>query len=335
MSVQASNLPPARRRDLAAPCRHPAHFYIDTGNLCNLRCPFCITGAKQTTQPTGLMSLANYQVIFEKIKHSARLISLYNWGEPLLNPDLLDIIATTSSSRIRTHIDTNFSIRDLTVKDAEALVDSGLSSLFVSLDGASQAGYEAYRVRGRFDRVLRNLRLMADTKRQLQSATPSLGWQFHVHRYNEADMDAARQMSEDIGVPIVFKRLSTPDPAWKSSYHGSDEMFIGPRAWFWQVYTPPPNPDMATVSLHPDVLPHCRQLFETMVVEWNGDVYPCTVVSSPRHVMGNLLTQSLDKVWNGPQFVQSRQFIGSFGPRQNGPSVCENQRCAMVRKCSA
>jgi len=280
------------------------------------------------------MSFEKYEIILEKISHCAKLISLYNWGEPLLNPDLLSIIEITSEKKIRTHIDTNFATKDFSENELEKLVKSGLSSLFVSLDGASQAAYEKYRVRGRYDRVIRNLTLMAHVKNRLQSPSPFLGWQFHVHRYNECDMQKARKISEDIGVPIVFKRLSTPEFEWKSTYHDNDEMFIGDRAWFWQAYNSPKNPDMDEGTFHPQVPGPCRQLYGTMVIEWNGDVYPCTVVSSPAHVMGNIIHNSLDEVWNGVQFQRSRSFINAFGPPQGGESVCENNLCALTHKCA-
>lgn len=35
----------------------PSEFLIDTGNVCNLRCPFCPTGIGRTGAPKGLMSL--------------------------------------------------------------------------------------------------------------------------------------------------------------------------------------------------------------------------------------------------------------------------------------
>lgn len=328
-------LPQTSLNDLRSNCRLPAHFYIDIGNLCNLRCPFCITGSKKLTDASGFMRLHDYRVILRKIRQSAKLISLYNWGEPLMHPDLHRIIEVTARAGIRTHIDTNLSVKDLSPEDAEALVATGLSSLFASIDGMSQETYQAYRVRGKLSRVFHNLQELSAAKRRLQSQTPFLGWQFHVHKFNEADLPAAMAHSEALGIPIVVKRLSTPEPSWKSAYHETDDMFVASSAWFHQVYSPPGNPDLSGIDLHPQLLSPCRQMFETMIVEWNGNVYPCTVVAGPRHVMGNLLKQSLHDVWNGRQFIDSRDFVHAFGPSQGGPSICENEACALHRKCAA
>jgi hypothetical protein len=69
-----------------------------------------------------------------------------------------------------------------------------------------------------------------------------------------------------------------------------------------------------------------------MVVEWNGDVYPCTVVSGKQFVLGNLLRQGLEEIWNGAAFSASRAFVLNYGPRQGGNSICENNACPLQEK---
>jgi MoaA/NifB/PqqE/SkfB family radical SAM enzyme len=138
-------------------CRPPTHFYIDIGNVCNLRCPFCVTGAGINNQSQGLMSLASFEIILAKIRNHAQLISLYNWGEPLLNKSLVPMIRLVAASGIRAHIDTNLAVRDIDNDEAVGIVSSGLHSLFASIDGITQATYEKYRVRGKLNRVFANL----------------------------------------------------------------------------------------------------------------------------------------------------------------------------------
>ncbi len=325
---------PAEPRLDAVP--HPAHFYIDVGNAWNLRCPFCITGMGAAEQAPTLMTLQQYSVILDKVKHSAKLIALYNWGEPLLNPALVDIVRLTSQAGVRSHIDTNLSLKTFTAQTAEGLVDAGLSSLFVSLDGVTQAAYETYRVRGRIDLVLRNLDLLLAAKAKAGSKTPFIGWQYHVHAYNEADMPEARRIAQRLSVPITFKRLSTPLADWKSSYHDSDEMFIEHDPAMAAAYNPPAASDWVAQPFHPMVMHPCRQMFHgTMTVNANGDVYPCTTVEGPKFALGNLLTQTLDEVWNGPGFTTARRFIRGFGPAQGTGSPCELYSCPMPCKTSS
>lgn len=313
-------------------CRLPGHYYIDIGNYCNLRCPFCVTGARMAKTPKGFMTHEAFEIIFNKIKNHAELISLYNWGEPLMNRDLLPIIRSAASQSARVHIDTNLSTHDLSDEECEALVKSGLYSLFASIDGATQETYQKYRVRGRIERVFRNLEKIIAAKLRLASPWPVLGWQFHVHAFNEHEMTQAREKAFELGIGIVFKRLNSPDREWHSSIHEDAFMILSGEAWFRQTYMPPENPDFNSQDLHPAVRSPCSQLFGTMTVAWNGDVMPCTCVEGPDYTMGNLLEQDLHDIWNGRSFADSRKFIVDYGPRQLGHSICETRACPIEQK---
>lgn len=325
--------PPADpNRALARACPLPGHYYIDIGNICNLRCPFCVTGAQQSSAPLRLMTMAEFSVIFAKIRDHARLISLYNWGEPFLNRDLLPIIRLAASHGARVHIDSNLSVGDMSDQTCEEIVRSGLFSLFASVDGVSQEAYARYRVRGRVDRVFGNLERLIAAKIRLGSPFPILGWQFHVHAFNEHEMAAAEQRASDLGIGIVFKRLNSPDPAWRSSIHDQGFMVLKGEAWFNQTYMPPQPAGFDSGHLHPAVRSPCSQLFGTMTVAPNGDVMPCTCVEGPAVAMGNLLRDGLEEIWNGEAFARSRTFVMGYGPRQDGGSVCECADCPVGQK---
>jgi len=320
------------RLRLTEACRTPRHFYVDIGNLCNLRCPFCVTGAKESTLEQGFMTFARFAILFEKIRHSAALISLYNWGEPLMNKELLPIIELAGSEQAKVHIDTNLSVHDFTDDYCRALVRSGLYSIFASIDGVTQQVYQIYRVRGRLHRIFGNLERLQRVKAEMGSPFPIIGWQFHVSAHNEHEIPDAIAMAERLGIGIVFKRLNSPDPSWWSSLHEQSLMVLKGADWFNRTYAPPLNPDLEAILLHPAVASPCSQLFATMTIAWNGDVMPCTCVEGPDFTMGNLFRQTLDQVWNGPAFRQSRQFILNYGPRQGGQSVCERLSCPIVEK---
>ncbi len=319
------------RRGLRDHCRPPRHYYIDIGNYCNLRCPFCVTGAKEQTMPQGFMSVDNFARIIDKIRPFAELIGLYNWGEPFLNPRVFQIIRTAAVHGIKVHIDSNLSFRDFDDAYVDAVIDSGLYSLFASIDGVSQESYQTYRVGGNAARVFANLEKLIRAKKRRGAAHPILGWQFHVSRFNEHEMAAAAAKAAELQIGIVFKRLSSP-PSWWSSMHHQAAMILKGAEWFNRTYTPPPNPDLALIRLHPNVSGPCAQLFGTMVIAWNGDVLPCTCVEGNEYVMGNLLEQTLEAVWNGPQFRRSREFVLNYGPEQHTGSVCERLTCPVTDK---
>ena len=72
---------------------YPTKISIETGNICNLRCPLCPTNSDDNKNvEKGLLSLENFKVIFDKISPFVKTIDLFNWGEPFLNKDIGEII---------------------------------------------------------------------------------------------------------------------------------------------------------------------------------------------------------------------------------------------------
>ncbi|MFV2072405.1 MAG: radical SAM/SPASM domain-containing protein [Thermoanaerobaculales bacterium] len=212
---------PARRarvvdRDYCCPL--PDEFIIEIGNLCNLRCRYCPTGNRAPIE-RGMMSLAEFELIFERVKPYARTFHLYNFGEPLLNKDLLPIISLSAGAGIATHIDSNLTVHDLSDSEAEAIVASGLNRLVASIDGASQETYELYRIGGSFERATANLSRLVKARARLSVTNPDLIWKFLVHAFNEHEMEDARRRAKQIGVQIIFDLMDVPLEQYESSLH--------------------------------------------------------------------------------------------------------------------
>lgn len=301
----------------------PAWYYVDIGNVCNLRCPYCSTGNGRTPESEkGLMTLETFDRVVERIEKHARFVCLFNWGEPFVHKHLLRMIRSLTDRGIQTHLDSNLTVRDFSESDAEAVVRSGLLSLFASIDGVSQAAYEKYRVGGRVDRALGNLRRLVEARTRLDSETPGLVWAFYLNRHNEHEVDAARALAADIGVDIWFKLLSAPDE-FQTRYARHWDPILTPPASFERWHPAPMPRALPAFQLHPKLHSVCRQPFTVGVIHWNGDVMPCCAVAGERFKLGNLLEQTLEDVWHGRSLRSCRSFLASFGPVQGGDSVCE------------
>lgn len=64
----------------------------------------------------------------------------------------------------------------------------------------------------------------------------------------------------------------------------------------------------------------CTQPFETMFVNWNGDVCICCV-DYRTYVVGSALNQDLKEIWNNPKYVEIRRFIKSKGKTEIDKNV--------------
>ena len=124
-----------RRQKTTLLCR-PYYYIIDVCNVCNLRCPLCPTGNTTIARKQAMLSLAQYKELFDKVKEYALVVSLYNHGEPLLNPDVFSIIEHTHRNRVGTNISSNFNWpQPVEIND---FIRSGLDYVTVSLDGITQ-----------------------------------------------------------------------------------------------------------------------------------------------------------------------------------------------------
>lgn len=330
----------------------PSEYTIETGNVCNLRCPGCPTGRRDKGLGPGLLTYDNFQVIFEKIVPYAVQVRLYNWGEPFLNKDILPMISLCSQHHVATHIDTNLTVRELAAGAAEEIVGSGLSRLFASIDGASQKSYERYRVGGDFQQAISNIRHLQGAKQRLGSATPVIAWKFLVNAFNEHEMDRAQQMAGDLGVPIFFDLMHVSDPSWYSSLHKKslaeattqiearvrdEDVVVADQS---RQHPPPGEPashpelpaTIDQIRLHPQLFSWCMQPFNMAFIHWNGHLFPCCNVFGEAYSLGNLLTDRLEDVWNNQKYRGCRKFLLGFGPPQSTGSVCETLPCPVEKK---
>jgi len=193
----------------------PYEWEIDTTNICQLKCPLCHTGKGTIHRDQGVMDFDLFTKVVDQIKHSCLWLTLYSWGEPLLNQRIHEYIEYAHKQKIATIISSNLN-KPLTPLMAEQVIRSGLDVMVVSLDGITQDVYEVYRVNGHLDRVLENLRLLDQKKRELGSKTPYIEWQFIVMRQNEHQLEEAKALAGELGVDsLVFKKVDFP--------HGEDD----------------------------------------------------------------------------------------------------------------
>ena len=77
--------------------------YIEITNICNLACSFC----PGTKRPGRMMSAAEFRRLAEKLRGHVKYIYLHVMGEPLLHPELEDILAAAGEMGFKVCITTN------------------------------------------------------------------------------------------------------------------------------------------------------------------------------------------------------------------------------------
>jgi len=255
----------------------PFEWEIDTTNICQLKCPLCHTGLGTIHRDKGTMHFDTYTKTIDQIKDYCVWLSLYSWGEPFLNRRIHEFVAYAHQKRIATIISTNLN-KPLTEEMAENIIKSGLDVMIVSLDGVTQEVYEQYRVGGILQRVLDNVKLLVDKRRELGYTTPHMEWQFIVMRQNEHEMEEAKQLAADLGVDsVIFKNVDFP--------HGMDD---GEEAERWLPKEHPEHLREQTFAkpYREDGL-RCWRVWRSAVVNWDGGLAPCCYLTDKSEDFGD------------------------------------------------
>lgn len=128
------------------------------------------------------MKYDNFVIMFDKVKDYTLSIALYNWGEPFLNKEIFKMIEYAGKNRVGTTLHSNFN--HFNPEMAEQLVRSGLTHLYLSIDGAGNSTYTEYRVKGNLEKVLKNLELLVKAKEKAKSQLPFITWKYLVFPHN-------------------------------------------------------------------------------------------------------------------------------------------------------
>jgi MoaA/NifB/PqqE/SkfB family radical SAM enzyme len=177
----------------------PISLCLDPASACSLRCPFCIHGESSLSRTYRVMNWDLFQSIIEESGPYLFQVDLFNWGEPLLNKRLLDMIALLRGYDINIRLSTSLAL-PLSEEFLEGLILSGINYIVISIDGMSPETYETYRVDGEFGLAMSNMEKLAELKHRLKVDKPRLEWQYLVFSFNEQELPKAIQHARRIGV---------------------------------------------------------------------------------------------------------------------------------------
>ena len=277
---------------------YPYWLVIDPCNLCNLSCPFCPTGQKREVRTKGKIKLDDFKAVLDKLGPYLIHIDLVNWGEPLLNENIFDMVKYAKQYSMDIKIDTNLTC--LNEAGAEKLVKSGLDKIVVSMDGLNEDTYSKYRVGGNFKTVMDNLKLLLKKRKELRSPKLYITWQFLVFRHNEHEINNAIKMGKKLGIDHV----------------GITKAFIGDKDWIplnqeYSNYNVDRIDKSELTSEHFKVFDNafCNWPWEAIAINTNGSVSVCCSVEEEKDDFGNIFDQPFEELWNSEKYQDARAYI--------------------------
>lgn len=282
----------------------PVSIGIELTNICNLRCPECVTGSGLMRREQGYMSFDLFDKVIKELGPYLYNMNLYFQGEPMLHPQFFTILER--SRNCRTTVSTNGHF--LSPENSEKIVKSGLDHLIVSLDGMDQETYAAYRQNGNFITVIDGIRNVAEAKAKYGSKL-KLEIQFLVNKINEHQIPRLKEFANIVKASLRLKSMQILDKSNSSLW-----LPVSNRFRRYEVK----GGEYVIKSKLPD---RCARLWFNPVITWDGKVLPCCFDKNGEHIMGDLNNDSFSYIWDGPKY---RIFRKSILSGRHMIDICSN-----------
>lgn len=164
----------------------PTKIYLEPTTKCNLRCSTCMRNSWD--EPEGVMDFELYKKLLKQTEKIATIKTIAFWGlgEPLMHPNIIQMIASAKERGLKTELITNGILLDRNV--AQEIVRSGLDVLVVSLDGVSPESNARIRTGADLNLIQNNLGYLNAVKHMSGCDTPKIGIEFVIMRQNLGEL---------------------------------------------------------------------------------------------------------------------------------------------------
>lgn len=131
---------------------YPIHIQLEHTTYCNARCIMCdhFVAHNRGSKHLSLLTVKS----IEKLLPYVSMVIMHGNGEPLINPNILEIMALYEKYQVEVSLNTNLSF--LTNEIITSLKNN-CSSLHISCDGVAKEQYESIRIGLSYEKFLNNL----------------------------------------------------------------------------------------------------------------------------------------------------------------------------------
>ena len=177
------------------------HFIFEVTQECNQNCIFCYNVWKHNEYPKGILFLDEWKQIILKLKNETKvnLISI-SGGEPLLYPDVFELLEFIRNEKIKINFLTNGSLID--EKIAERLTDNNISLFEIPLVSHNKKTHLKLKGTNDFDKVVEGIA-------NIQSFDGRVITAFVATKYNIADLQETVEFAIALGSSgLMFNRIN-------------------------------------------------------------------------------------------------------------------------------
>ena len=255
----------------------PPYILIEPTSVCNIRCIMCFQIDKSFSSNKkflGFIDIDFFRSLIQQCEdNNCHSITLASRGEPTLHKKFDEITKIIKDSKILdTKINTNATVLD--EKKIELILDAGFNEVIFSVDAGTKKTYEEIRVKGKFDKVVKNIKLFNEIREKNFKNSKTLTRIAGVKVRDDQDI---KQMNE----------------FWSKIV---DEVSIKRACYRWDTYNNPIN----------EIKEPCLNLWSRMYIWYDGKVNPCDTDYKSYLSVGNAKEKSIKELWNSEKYLKLR-----------------------------
>jgi radical SAM protein with 4Fe4S-binding SPASM domain len=267
--------------------RFPNHLEIEASSACQMRCPMCKTAQmiQKGIKNFGLMDLNLYKRIIDECRREPLFSIKLSWrGEPLLNPNIVEMVAYAKERGIKDVAFLSNGER-LNPELAKALVHSGLDWISISFDGMGET-YNRIRKPAIFEETVEKVRYLRRYREQIRQRKPLIRIQ-SVHSAIRGNEVAFLKLWEGIADRVNI--IADQKRSMEEEDYINDPYYICPTPW------------------------------QRMCVSWEGKVVQCISDYVEGNILGTVQEKSLKDIWQDKPFQQLRKLMRDCQRLGTGP----------------
>ena len=276
-------------------------IYIEITNSCNLNCSFCLN----TQREKAFMSIENFEQIIKKVKEYTNLVCLHVKGEPLLHPQLEDILWIIDRHNLKTNITTNGTL----LKKNLSIIKKSNAVRQINLSLHSCLENENTNVEEYLNNIYECVKELENTDIIISYRL----WNLKDISHNEKNEEVINFLAEKYELEDLKEQMILNE--WIKL---KDHIFINQDTMFtW----PNLNSEIINES------GRCLALKNQVAILVDGSVVPCCIDSEGKIVLGNIFENDLENILNSERALK---IIDGFEKNIISEELC--RRCGFLKR---
>lgn len=285
----------------------PASMDIEPNVRCNLSCYMCQTS--NWDRDAEDLHLDRFKEFLAKTPATMK-IKLQGMGEPLLSRHFFDLVSYAKDQGIRVETTSNGTTLH-SATHRERILNSGLSSLIISLDAARRETFESIRIGADFPKIIDGLRQLV--KERGDKKAPAIRVWMVGMKSNIHELPELIRLCADLGVDEFILQCNLVNwgkEEWQTkiaSYDLSEavaaDQYIEEARQISRPLKLPFSVFQGNSKFSVQDNRPCTWPWHSAYLTAEGKVTPCCVASDPKVVaMGDLNVNTFEEIWNGEKY---------------------------------